>query len=359
MLPGSGEEVLYVRPLGGSAAEQAAILTELEPVSEARFDPPGPEDVGDYRSAQLLRDATVLGSRNSAAAIRCFSRINVEPRAYQLVPLLLALKNPEEAVRLLTADGVGIGKTIEALLIARELWDRGEIVRMAVLCPPALADQWHREITEKFQLDAVLVLSSTAPRLEREIMGSESLFERYPVTVVSLDYIKSERRRQEFLRTAPELIIVDEAHTCVPASGRSASQQRYEVVRSLADDEHRHMVFATATPHSGNQQAFDTLVGMLSPALSEPGGVAQETVRRRLARHFIQRRREDIRDFLEEDTRFPRREELESTYTLASAYRKLFDASLSWARKSVGASEEGTRDRRVRWWSALALLRAL
>jgi superfamily II DNA or RNA helicase len=359
VLPGSGDDVLYVRPLGGSAAEQTAILTDLEPVSEARFAPPGPEDVGDYRSAQLLRDATILGSRNSASAIRCFSRINVEPRSYQLVPLLLALKNPEEAVRLLIADGVGIGKTIEALLIARELWDRGEIARMAVLCPPALADQWHREITGKFQLDAALVLSSTAPRLEREIMGSASLFEKYPVTVVSLDYIKSERRRQEFLRTAPELIIVDEAHTCVPASGRSSSQQRYEVVQSLAEDPGRHMVFATATPHSGNQAAFDTLVGMLSHEISDPGAVSEETVRRRLARHFVQRRREDIRRFLEEDTRFPTREELESTYTLTSAYKSLFDASLSWARKSVGSSQEGSRDRRVRWWSALALLRAL
>lgn len=359
VLPESSAEVLKVRPLGGSLTETTAILSALEPVEEASFTPPGPSDLGDYRSAQLLRDATVLGSRNSAAAIRCFSRINVEPRSYQLVPLLMALKSAEERVRLLVADGVGVGKTIEALLIARELWDRGEVERLAVLCPPALAEQWHREMVAKFQFDAVLVLSSTASRLEREAHAGESLFERYPVTVVSLDYIKSERRRQEFLRTAPELIIVDEAHTCV-TGGRGQSHMRHEVVGALAQDNERHMIFTTATPHSGNQEAFDTLIGLLNPRLKDARGtVTDETIRKRLAQHFVQRRREDIKHFLEEDTRFPAREELESTYKLSPQYKKLFDAALSYARRSVGETERGTRDHRVRWWSALALLRAL
>lgn len=359
VLPGSNEEVLNVRPLGGSAKEGTAILTSLERVEEASFAPPGPEDLGDYRSAQLLRDATILGARNSAAAIRCFSRINVEPRSYQLVPLLMALKSPEERIRLLIADGVGVGKTIEALLIARELWDRGEVSRIAVLCPPALAEQWHREMVDKFQFEAALVLSSTARRLERQVVGGGSLFEKYPITVVSLDYIKSERRRNEFLRTAPELIIVDEAHTCV-SSGRGHSHMRYEVVGTLAQDDERHMVFTTATPHSGKQDAFDTLIGLLNPRLQDARGtVTDETIRNRLANHFIQRRREDIRRFLEEDTRFPERQELESSYKLSPEYKKLFDASLAYARRSVGEAEQGSRDHRVRWWSALALLRAL
>ncbi|MFW5786619.1 MAG: helicase-related protein [bacterium] len=360
VLPQSSEEILHLRPLGGSPAEQTAIHTALEEVRQARFDRPGGNDVGDIRSAQLLRDAAVLGSPNSAAAIRCFSRINVEPRSYQLVPLLMALRKPDEAVRLLIADGVGIGKTIESLLIARELWDRGEIGRIAVLCPPALADQWHREIRTKFQLDAALVLASTARKLESRIVGGGTLFEHYPVTVVSLDYIKSERRRQEFLRTAPDFVIVDEAHTCAGDTGRGQSHLRHEVVRGLAQDEDRHMLFVTATPHSGNQDAFDTLIGMLSPQLRRAQGkVSQETVRSRLAQHFIQRRRLDVQHFIDEDTRFPKRLDSEHSYKLTAEYRKLFDACLSYARRSVRDSEEGSRDRRVRWWSALALLRAL
>ena len=140
------------------------------------------------------------------------ARIGVEPRPYQLVPLLMALKL--DPVRLLIADDVGIGKTIEAGLIARELLDRGEVNRVAVLCPPHLAEQWQAELNDKFNIQAELVLSSTVGKLERTCAVGQSLFDIHPHVVVSMDYIKSDRRRDEFLRACPEFVIVDEAHTC-------------------------------------------------------------------------------------------------------------------------------------------------
>src|SRR5690242_8758650 len=140
VLPGSTDELILVRPLGGTQDEEAGILTSLEAVAPASFALPDAHGVGDYRSARLLRDAVRLGFRSSAGPFRSFARIGVEPRPYQLVPLLMALKL--DPVRLLIADDVGIGKTIEAGLVARELLDRGEVGRLAVLCPPQLADQW-------------------------------------------------------------------------------------------------------------------------------------------------------------------------------------------------------------------------
>ncbi len=133
---------------------------------------------GDYRSCRLLRDAVRLGFRSSAGPFRSFARIGVEPRPYQLVPLLMALKL--DPVRLLIADDVGIGKTIEACLIARELIDRGEVRRLAVLCPPQLAEQWQGELSRKFHIDAELVLPSTATRLDRHCRVGQSLFEVFP-----------------------------------------------------------------------------------------------------------------------------------------------------------------------------------
>ena len=124
-----------------------------------------PATAGDARSARLLRDALRLGIRSSAGPFRSFGRIAVDPRPYQLVPLLMALKL--EPVRLLIADDVGIGKTIEAALIAREMLDRGDAQRLAVLCPPHLAEQWQYELWTKFHLHAELVLPSTVKRLER------------------------------------------------------------------------------------------------------------------------------------------------------------------------------------------------
>lgn len=212
VLPGSEADLLMVRPLGGTEDEATGLLLPLENVEPAKFDLPDPRQHGDYRSSRLLRDAVRLGFRSSAGPFRSFARLAVEPRPYQLVPLLVALKL--DPVRMLIADDVGIGKTIEACLIARELLDRGEIERLAVLCSPQLAPQWQAELRDKFQIEAEVVLPGTATRLERTCRMNESLFDRYPFVVVSTDFIKSDRRRDEFRRTCPEFVIVDEAHTC-------------------------------------------------------------------------------------------------------------------------------------------------
>src|SRR5579859_1503506 len=198
VLPESDEQMLVLRPLGGTNEEVTGIYLPLESVEPAQFDLPNPALWGDYRSCHLLRDAVRFGFRSSAGPFRSFARIAVEPRPYQLVPLLMALR--QDPVRLLIADDVGIGKTVEAGLIARELLDRREVERMAVLCPPHLAEQWQDELREKFHIEAVLVLSSTVAQLERGLLRDQSLFERYPFVIVSTDFIKADRRRDDFVR---------------------------------------------------------------------------------------------------------------------------------------------------------------
>jgi hypothetical protein len=201
VLPDSADDLLLLRPLGGGEDDIAGVLPNLEPVEPATFDPPDPTDLGDAASARLLRSALRLGFRSSGGPFRSLARLAVTPRSYQLVPLLLALRM--QTVRLLIADAVGIGKTIEAGLIVAELLAQGSASRLAVLCSPALAPQWRRELAEKFGLEAELVLPSTVNRLERGLPAGESLFEHHPYTVVSTDFIKSVRRRDEFLRACP------------------------------------------------------------------------------------------------------------------------------------------------------------
>lgn len=361
VLPESTRALTLLRPLGGTDAEVTGILNGLEPVEPARFPLPDPADTGDFRSCKLLRDALRLGFRSSAGPFRAFGNINVEPRPYQLVPLLLALKL--DPVRLLIADDVGVGKTVESSLIARELFDRGEIRRLAVLCPPHLAEQWQRELLWRFNFNAELVLSSTVRRLTRHLGLNQSLFEVYPITVISTDFVKSERNRNEFLREAPELIIVDEAHTCT-SSGQGPKHQRHRLLKDLAASPARHLILVTATPHSGNEGAFRSLLEILNPKLGELPvdltGPQHESDRRALAAHFVQRRRADLRSYLDETTPFPKREDAEDTYKLHPDYRRLFDRALQYARETVAEQEGDTRfRRRIRWWSALALLRAL
>jgi superfamily II DNA or RNA helicase len=361
VLPDSTEDLLVLRPLGGSEDEITGIYIPLENVSPASFDLPDPEQVGDYRSARLLRDAVRLGFRSSAGPFRSFARLSFEPRPYQLLPLLMALKL--DPVRLLIADDVGIGKTIEAGLIARELLDRGEITRLAVLCPPPLAEQWQSELREKFHIEAELVLASTAARLEKNLALNESLFDRHPYVIVSMDFIKSDRRRDEFKRTCPEFVIVDEAHTCADGAERGGRHQRHELIKGLAKNPERHMILVTATPHSGKEYAFRSLLSFINPKFGElPEDLSGEENlrnRRELAQHFIQRRRGDIIHYMDAETFFPTREDLEETYRLSPAYKQLFDRVLEYARETVKDQSGGAFHQRVRWWSALALLRSL
>ena len=362
VLPESEQpDLLILRPLGATDDEITGILPALELVTSATFAPPDPATAGDARSARLLRDALRLGIRSSAGPFRSFGRIAVDPRPYQLVPLLMALKL--EPVRLLIADDVGIGKTIEAALIARELLDRGDVQRLAVLCPPHLAGQWKDELRTKFHLHAELVLPSTAKRLERGLPVGRSLFEEHPHVIVSTDFIKSDRRRHDFVRACPELVIVDEAHTFAFGASDRGRHQRHELLQALGEDPNRHLVLVTATPHSGKDDAFRSLLALLDPSLrnlpEDLSGPAREADRRRLARHLVQRRRADIGAYLDEQTPFPDRLSRDVTYELSSEMRAVLDDALEWARDIVRDEAGDRRRQRVRWWSALALLRSL
>lgn len=357
VLPGSTSDFLLLQPLGGGTDDVVGVFPD-EGVEPASFPPPTADDLGDATSTDLLRTALRVGFTASAGPFRSLAGLAVTPRSYQLVPLLMALR--QDRVRLLIADDVGIGKTIEAGLVAAELLAQGTVRRLAVLCSPALAEQWQHELRDKFGIDAALVLTSTVRRLERDLMLNESLFDRHPHVIVSNDFIKSDKRRHEFLLRCPELVIVDEAHNSVAGGGpgQQARHQRYELLRDLAADTSRHLVLATATPHSGDETAFANLLGLLDPDLATLDLGASDG-RARLARHLIQRRRADIRSYLDEDTPFPRdRESRDVGYHLSPAYRDLFDDVLTYAREQVKDGTSGARAR-VRWWSALALLRAL
>ncbi|MDP9355798.1 MAG: DEAD/DEAH box helicase [Chloroflexota bacterium] len=365
VLPQEEEDVLLLRPLGGTEADAAGLYLPIEgdDISSATFPPPDPARAGDSTAAGLLRDAVRLNFRAGAGPFRSLGRVAVEPRPYQLVPLLMALRLAP--VRLLIADDVGIGKTVEAALIARELLDRGEISRLAVLCPPHLCDQWQAELATKFHLDAEVVRPGTVARLERGLPINRSIFDVYPFVVVSVDYIKADRRRADFVRACPEFVIVDEAHACASGATTSGGQhQRHQLVAELARDPNRHLVLTTATPHSGVEASFRSLLGLLDPAFAalpeDETRVLDEAMRRRLAAHFVQRRRADIRAYLDERTTFPERLSTEATYQLGADYRRLFEQVQAYATDLVRSASGMSRFRqRVCWWAALALLRCV
>lgn len=365
LLPGDDPEVHQLRPLTGAADDLVAVHRQLsdligselpeERLRSATFPLPTPDDVADAAGAHLLWQAARLTLREGAAPFRSLGRISIRPRSYQFVPLLMALRL--DPVRLLIADDVGVGKTIEGLLIAREMLDRGEIKRFCVVCPPSLCGQWQRELAEKFNLDAVVVRSGTVGQLERRKPISESLYRHYPYQVASIDFLKTDRNRHAFLQDCPELVIVDEAHGAARAS-ESGRQQRHDLVRQISARPRQHLILLTATPHSGIEQAFRSLLALLRPAFGQWDTSSLSDPRRiELARHYVQRTRRDIENQWEGSRCFPTREYDDETYSLSRAYRELFGRTYDYCEEIVTMGRQlDDRRRRVRYWGALALL---
>jgi len=365
VLPSDDMDLLVVKPLGGSEDETAGIYLPLAVESDiprdARFDPPTAEDLGNLATARHLLDATRLAFRNGAGPFRALAKLSFRPHAYQIVPLIMALR--QDCTRLLIADDVGVGKTVEALLILRELMERRKVRRFAVICLPHLCDQWQEEIRSKLDIEAVVIRSNTQARLDRQIQGDTSVYEYYPHQIISVDYIKSDVRRDLFVQQAPELVIVDEAHTCARPSGAAVSQQqRYHLLRRLADKPEQQLVLLTATPHSGKPEEFQSLLGLLRREYEELD-LAEATAhqRRELARHFVQRKRADVANWRQgEGNPFPRRDSIEWPYDLAPGYAAFFRDILAFAQRLVTPDPDDLRKvRRVQFWTALALLRGV
>ncbi|SPD73855.1 DNA/RNA helicase, superfamily II [uncultured Desulfobacterium sp.] len=363
VLPSDDKELLVVKPLGGSDHEITGIYLPLGirndlPV-DASFLPPTPDDLGDISTVRLLYDSARLAFRNGAGPFRALARLSFRPRAYQMVPLIMALR--QDAMRLLIADDVGVGKTVEALLIVKEMLERRKIRRFAVVCLPHLCEQWEAEIRAKLDLEAVVIRSNTQARLDRQIQGDTSVYDYYPYQVISIDFIKSAVRRDVFIEQCPELVIVDEAHTCARPTGAAAGQQqRYHLISRIAHKPGQQLILLTATPHSGKPDEFHSLLGLLRTEFERLDiPTSNQAQRRDLARYFVQRKRADVEKWMGEDTPFPKRDPFEWPYNLSKGYARFFEDVLEFARKLIDPKAGITGQHRVRYWTALALLRGV
>jgi hypothetical protein len=141
-----------------------------------------------------------------------------------------------------------------------------------------------------------------------------------------MDYIKFDKRRGMFLENCPEMVVVDEAHTCARPAGTKSlrQQQRHHLLHEIGKNPAQHLVMLTATPHSGKTEEFQSLLALLRP---EFGQFALEQIgqneRRKIARHFIQRKRSNIRRWMQETTLFPERIPDEHPYRLSALPTRL------------------------------------
>jgi len=196
-------------------------------------------------------------------------RAGIEVMAYQLEPLRKALLLPR--VNLFIADDVGLGKTIEAGLIIRELLMRQKVKRIVVGSPASVLLQWRDELESRFGLTFVVLDCEYVLRCRRERGYGVNPWSTHTRFIISHSLLRDEAYAgplRDWLQTQGpgSLLILDEAHNAAPASGsRYAIDSQFTKVMRELTQEFEHRLFLSATPHNGHSNSFSALLEMLDP----------------------------------------------------------------------------------------------
>jgi SNF2 family DNA or RNA helicase len=243
-----------------------------------------------------VRGGRSAGCRFSNLFLAPF-RADIKIDAYQMEPLRKALRLPR--VNLFIADDTGLGKTIEAGLIARELLLRKKAKTIVVAAPPSVLEQWN-ELEERFGLVFEILDRAYLTRMRRERGFGVNPWRTHSRFLVShnllIDPIYADPMREWLGPLLPgSLLILDEAHHAAPASGgRYGIETKFtRAVRDLAG-RFEHRLFLLATPHNGHSNSFSTLLELLDPYRFTRG--VKVRGKRALEDVMVRRLKDDVRE---------------------------------------------------------------
>ena len=250
---------------------------------------------------------------------------------------------PQARVRFLLADDPGLGKTIMAGLVLKELKARGAVQRTLLVVPAHLQDQWKREMEERFREDFV--------PLNRELLRetiSPHFFEHNPQIIVSMDFARKEEIRDLLAEMSWDFLIVDEAHklSATREGAKVKKTQRYQLGEKLAAKA-THALLLTATPHKGDDYAYFYLLNLLEPRFFASAEDLKQAARANGLPFVLRRSKEQVTD-LKGRKLFPPREVQTLRVQLSPAERKLYDRVTDyvrrWYRKVHGRQDPRSRN---------------
>ena len=319
---------------------EAVFLEKLEPQIEV-LDPARtrlvPDESAQFADSCLYMESLLRQAVPSDERIRVGHLGAMDAVAYQLDPARQALRQPRQ--RILVADAVGLGKTLEAGVLVSELIARGRGRRILVLALKSMLTQFQKEFWNRFTIPLTRLDSIGIQRVRRRIPTSHNPFHYYDKSIISIDTLKQDAEYRTYLEQAYwDVIVIDEAHN---VADRGTGSLRSRLARLLARRSDT-LIMLTATPHDGKARSFASLVNMLdATAITDPEDFRPEDFRDKglVIRRFKKDIRDQVRDAFRDRTVF--RRSFSVSAIEESAYQALLDVRVA---KAGGRGVVGRRD---------------
>ena len=269
---------------------ETRFLTDIENIEQV--DPTKikliPDNSPFFKKSRLYIESGWRQKIPTDSALHIGYKAAMDTMQYQLMPAQIALSKTRQ--RLLIADTVGLGKTLEAGILVSELIARGKGKRILVVTVKSMMSQFQKEMWNRFTIPLVRLDSNKIQRIRAELPTNYSPFVYYDKTIVSIDTIKRDVEYRTHLESSWwDIIIIDEAHN---VAERGNQAQRARLAKLLAERSDT-LIMLTATPHDGRSESFASLMNMLDPtAIANPHDYQREDINGLCIRRF----KKDIKD---------------------------------------------------------------
>ena len=282
----SGGRALHVTGLSDPVKDRNAIfLSDLEDVRILRPEETAlvPDESPNFRSSILFLESLLRRTPPTDERIHIGHRAAMNPTPYQFYPASRALAQTRR--RILLADGVGLGKTLEAGILTAELIRRGMGRRILVVAVKSMMTQFQKEFWSRFTIPLVRLDSSGIQRVYSRLPAGMNPFHHYDRTIISVDTLKRDAQYRTFLEKAWwDIIIIDEAHNVAERGG--GLSQRARLARLLSERSDT-LILLSATPHDGKARSFASLMNMLDPtAIADPSDYGPDDIKGLFVRRF-------------------------------------------------------------------------
>jgi SNF2 family DNA or RNA helicase len=350
------DNTLFVTAINENS-NKTKIYLPFEEVKPGDLTPPSSSKIGSPQDQKLMVDAFRLSMVNSTTPLRSLQFSRAIPVPYQLVPVAMALEH--ERVRLLIADDVGLGKTIEAGLIVQELKARGLAKKILVICPASLREQWREALSYFFHIESHIYSRDNRRKLERNLPAGTNLLEFHDVFITSVDYAKSTEVKNLLLDIQWDIVIIDEAHqvskTHQSRKEQKIKKERWHLALDISQSKKiKNLLLLTATPHNGYTDSFASLIHLLD-VNAVTGSLHDPVINKEIAKqHIIQRRREDVKAWLKDE--FPERDQDENIIHLYPEELEMIKAVQEYGELILeNAKDAQKRIRILAGWAVLHL----